>query len=122
MFSKANIDGVQNTFLRNILSLPRGTPASGLRPELDSPMSTYWKAKERALNFWAKTVWLHDDRLVKQALLRQKELAEMGIDCWGKRIKSMLSTIGVEEFVGATSYTKANEGQIQRGAGQTSPW
>ena len=98
MWSKPSIDAVENDFLRRSSGLPRGAPTSGVRFELSFTVSTYWKAREYALRYFAKTILLPDSRLSKQALLRQKELCESGLDCWGKRVKDLLQGLDLGDL------------------------
>ena len=92
------IDRVDYKFAKMILRLPEGTTSSGLMLMLDRSFTSYWKAKHRMLQYWAKTITLPETRLVKKAYREQINLSQEGIDCWASRVKNILSEQNMKEY------------------------
>jgi hypothetical protein len=84
-------------FAKMVLRLPQGTPSTGLMLLLDKPMTCYWKAKYRMLQYWAKLTQLPDYRLVKIAYYKQLELDSEGTFCWASDVRHLLSDSNMED-------------------------
>ena len=89
----SSLDTSQGVWCRNVLGVPRGTPACGVLYELGRSRVSA-KAQIRALNFFIRISCMDSERLSFDALKEQKKMAEAGINCWGYSIKQKLEEIG----------------------------
>ena len=93
-----DIDKVDYKFAKLILRLPQCATSSALLLMMDRHYTSYWKAKHRMLQYWAKLIYLPESRLVKKAYREQLALSSEGVDCWATRVKAILSEQGMKEY------------------------
>jgi hypothetical protein len=97
-WSRPEVDVTERKFIKACLKLPSCTANAGLSLEAGRFLSLYWKARIRTISYWAKVRVLPDERLVKLAYRKQRELADLGIDCWGKRVQELLEIGDMEHL------------------------
>lgn len=92
------MDKVAFKFYRSILGLPNGTPGAALVLETNRVLTPSWQARLKVVNYWLKLLKIPEDKLLKLAYRRQRQMAAQGIDCWALRLKEFLENFGLGEL------------------------
>lgn len=93
--SKQNIielEKIQNTTIKRLLRLPKGTPSNGLRAELGLH-SMKWRILKKKLMYIHKIINYPDENLTKNVLLQQRLIPSPS---WLSKLQEECQTIGIE--------------------------